>query len=143
MKMYLMTFDEACEAFGKKYPTKAVLFKGCVFGMGKDSIPWGENVEVDIETLDNSDNLSTYELNGFFVPTCMFKVDGENLDKDPPVNDILRYGTILTDDELYDHYYPMDKYVRIRIIAYNGTIYYHKMVNGEVVEFKKVGVVGC
>lgn len=55
------------------------------------------------------------------------------------VDDILRYGTILTDDELYDHYYPMDKYVRIRIIAYNGIIYYHKMVNGEVEEFKKVG----
>lgn len=57
-------------------------------------------------------------------------------------NDALRYGTILTDDELYDHYYPMDKYVRIHIIAYNGIIYYHKMVNGEVVEFKKVGMVG-
>ena len=57
-------------------------------------------------------------------------------------DDALRYGTILTDDELFDHYYPMDKYVRIRIIAYNGIIYYHKMVNGEIVEFKKVGVVG-
>lgn len=58
------------------------------------------------------------------------------------VDNVLRYGTILTDDELFDHYYPMDKYVRIRIIAYNGIIYYHKMANGEVVEFKKVGVVG-
>lgn len=36
------------------------------------------------------------------------------------IDDVLRYGSILTDDELYDHYYLMDKYVRIRIIAYNG-----------------------
>lgn len=145
MKMYLMTFDKACETFacetfGKKHPTEIDFSKGYVFGIGKDSIPWGENVEVDIETLDNSNNLSTYELNGYFVPTCMFKVDDTNLDKEPSANDILCSGTILTDDELYDHYYPMDKYVRIRIIAYNGIIYYHKMVNGEVVEFKKVGV---
>lgn len=142
MKMYLMTFDKACEAFDKKYPTEAVLFKGCVFGIGKDSIPWGENVEVDIETLDNSNNLSTYELNGFFVPTCMFKVEGENLDKDPPVNDILRYGTILTDDNLIHTCKDEGNYARIRIIAYDGVVYYHKMIDGEVVEFKKVGVVG-
>ncbi len=59
-----------------------------------------------------------------------------------PSNDVLRYGTILTNDELYDHYYPMDKCVRIRLSAYMGAIYYHKMVNGETVEFKKVGVIG-
>ena len=58
------------------------------------------------------------------------------------VDDVLRYGTVLTNDELYDHSYSMNKYVRIRIITYNGIIYYHKMVNGEVVEFKKVGAVG-
>ena len=142
MKMYLMTFDEACKTFGKKYSTKISFVNKCIFGIGKDSIPWGENVEVNTETLYDSDNLPTYKLNGFFVPTCMFKVDDENFDKEPLANDVLRYGTILTDDELYDHYYPMDKYVRIRIIAYNGIIYYHKMINGEVVEFKKVGVVG-
>lgn len=142
MKMRLMTFDEACKAFGKKYPTKISFIDGYVFGLGKDSIPWGENVEVNIETLYDSDNLPTYELNGLFVPTCMFKVDDENFDKEPSANDILRYGTILTDDNLINTYKDEGDYVRIRIIAYDGVVYYHKMLDGEVVEFKKVGVVG-
>lgn len=139
MKMRLMTFNEACEAFREAYPMSANFtdqsFLGkSLLGIRKNSIPWGKKVEVDINTLING-HIPTYQLNGFSVPTCVFKADDANL------NDVLRYGTILTNDELYDHYYPMDKYVRIRIIAYNGTIYYHKMVNGEVIEFKKVGIV--
>lgn len=142
MKMYLMTFDEACEAFDKECHTKINSVKNSVFGIGKDSIPWGENVEVDIETLNNSNNLSTYELNGFFVPTCMFKINNKSLDKNPIVNDILRYGTILTDDELFNNYDEMADYIRIKIMSYKQAVYYIKKVNGEAVEFKKVGIVG-
>ncbi len=97
MKMYLMTFDEAREAYSREYPAEIDFFEGYIFGFRKGSLPWGENVEVDIKTLDSSNNLSTYELNGFFVPTCMFKINDANLDKEPSANDVLRYGTILTD----------------------------------------------
>ena len=58
------------------------------------------------------------------------------------VNDVLRYGTILTDDQLYDRCDEMASNVRVRAVSCQGGIYYIKMVNGEVVEFKKVGVVG-
>lgn len=56
--------------------------------------------------------------------------------------DIIHYGTIVTDDEVYSgsHINNTFKDVRIRIIAYEGNIYYHKMVNGDIVEFKKIGV---
>lgn len=54
---------------------------------------------------------------------------------------ILRYGTILTDDELFDRCDDMATEVRIRLFSYENAIYYIKMINGEVVEFKKVGVV--
>lgn len=54
---------------------------------------------------------------------------------------ILRYGTILTDDELFDRCDDMAAEVRIRLFSYENAIYYIKMINGEVVEFKKVGVV--
>lgn len=54
------------------------------------------------------------------------------------VDDVLRYGTILTDDELWDE---GDVCVRIKIVSYEQTVYYVKMINGNVVEFKKVGVV--
>ena len=137
MKMHLMTFDKACEAFDKECHTENNSVKDSVFGIGKYSIPWGENVEVDIGTLNNNNNISTYELNYYFVPTCMF----ENLDEYHLTIDVLRYGTILTDDELFDRCDGMAAKVRIRLFSYESAIYYIKMINGEVVEFKKVGVV--
>lgn len=136
MKMRLMTFDEACKTRDEKYLTESSSTKEYVFGIGKDAIPWGENVEVNIKTFYDNNKLPTYTLNGFFVPTCMFKVDNAN------PNDVLRYGIILTNDELFDRCDDMAAEVRIRLVSYESVIYYIKMVNGEVEEFKKVGVVG-
>ena len=50
--------------------------------------------------------------------------------------DVLRYGEIINDESfvLYS-----GQNVRIRIFSYNDYIYYIKMVDGEVEEFKKVG----
>lgn len=52
-------------------------------------------------------------------------------------DDILRYGTILTDDQLYDRCDEMAACIRIRFVAYNDALYYIKMVNGEVVDLRK------
>lgn len=57
-------------------------------------------------------------------------------------DDVLRYSTILTDDELYDRCDEMAACVRIRVVNYDNSIYYIKMINGEVEEFKKIGIVG-
>ena len=47
--------------------------------------------------------------------------------------DVLRYGEVVSDESfvLYS-----GQNVRIRIISYNDYIYYHKMADGEVVDFK-------
>ncbi len=132
MKMYLMTFDEAYKTLSKAYLMSANLTNKSLFGIGKKSIPWGKKVEVDINTLSNG-HIPTYALNGFLVPSCVFKTDDAN------PNDVLRYGIILTDDELWDE---TDACVRIKIVSYKQTVYYVKLVNGEIAEFKKVGVVG-
>ena len=52
--------------------------------------------------------------------------------------DVLRYGEIINDESfvLYS-----GQNVRIRIISYNDYIYYHKMADGEVVDFKSIGLV--
>lgn len=55
---------------------------------------------------------------------------------------ILHYGKVLTNDQLYDLYDEMADIVRVKIMSYQGNVYYVKKVNGEIVEFKKVGVVG-
>ena len=52
--------------------------------------------------------------------------------------DVLRYGEVINDESfvLYS-----GQNVRIRIFSYNDYIYYHKMVDGEVVDFKPIGLV--
>ena len=52
--------------------------------------------------------------------------------------DVLRYGEIISDESfvLYG-----GQNVRIRIFSHNNYIYYHKMVDGEVVDFKPIGLV--
>ena len=52
--------------------------------------------------------------------------------------DVLRYGEIINDESfvLYS-----GQNVRLRIISYNDYIYYHKMADGEVVDFKPIGLV--
>ena len=50
--------------------------------------------------------------------------------------DVLRYGEIINDESfvLYS-----GQNVRIRIFSHNNYIYYHKMVDGKVVDFKPIG----
>ena len=52
-------------------------------------------------------------------------------------DDALRYGNILTDDSYYVDGLNGGSH-RIRTISYDNRIFYHKMVNGEVVEFKEL-----
>ena len=54
-------------------------------------------------------------------------------------DDSLRYGHILTDDIYYVDGLNGGSH-RIRIIRYDNRIFYHKMVNGEVVEFKELTI---
>ena len=52
--------------------------------------------------------------------------------------DVLRYGEVINDESfvLYS-----GQNIRIRIISYNDYIYYIKMTDGEVVDFKSIGLV--
>ena len=59
------------------------------------------------------------------------------IDKDT-TKDVLRYGEIIN-DESYVLYNGQN--IRIRIISYNDCIYYHKMTDGEIVDFKPIGLV--
>ena len=52
--------------------------------------------------------------------------------------DALRYGEIINDESFV---LSDGQNVRIRIISYNDYIYYHKMADGEVVDFKSIGLV--
>ncbi len=52
--------------------------------------------------------------------------------------DVIRYGEIINDESFV---LSDGQNVRIRIFSHNNYIYYHKMVDGEVVDFKPIGLV--
>ena len=52
---------------------------------------------------------------------------------------IFKEGNILTDDEYeLEPMWGDGNWLRIRTIEYDGHIYYHKMIDGKVVEFKEL-----
>ena len=55
-------------------------------------------------------------------------------------DDVLRYGEVLTDDMNCVCRAEGDLDIRIRTIRYEYRIFYHKMVNGEVVKFKELTI---
>lgn len=54
---------------------------------------------------------------------------------------VLRYGWVITDDAFGNTVteFGQRNAIRIRLIYYCNELYYHKMINGEVVDFKVVG----
>jgi hypothetical protein len=95
-----------------------------VWGVDKTWAGWGQVRDIE-KRFDNS--FCDVE-DGYVFPSYLID---EITDKD-----VLRYGDIINDESfvLYS-----GQNVRIRIISYNDYIYYIKMINGEVKEFKKVG----
>ena len=50
-------------------------------------------------------------------------------------DDSIRYGKVL----LVNNFITERGFYTIRIVEYEKYVYFHKMLNGEVVEFKKIG----
>ena len=101
-----------------------------IFGIGCTCGNWGMVVE-------------GYEKGGYFYtsnfayPMCV--VDMLE-DYEPNPDDVLRYGKIIEDEMLYDNCeFGSDRTIRIRLISYNGSVWYHKMADGTVMECRKVG----
>ena len=97
-----------------------------VWGVDKTWAGWGQVRDIE-KRFDNS--FCDVE-DGYVFP--LYLID-KVIDKD-----VLRYGEIINDESfvLYS-----GQNVRIRIFSYNYYIYYIKMVDGEVVDFKPIGLV--
>ncbi len=57
------------------------------------------------------------------------------IDKFLNEREVLLYGKYVLDEQMFD---GIDDR-RMRVIVYERHVYYHKMVNGETVEFRKLG----
>ena len=106
---------------------------GSIFGIAGEYGAWGEVVE------GHKDGICFRNGNSFAYPLCVVdEIVEDNTELVNPDN-ILRYGKVITDDDMLVSDHDAYEHIRIRLTSYNGDLYYHKMVDGEVVECRKVG----
>ena len=126
MKVKIMDYETAKAKVLAREQNPCIVNERHVYGVDRTWAGWGQVRDIE-KRFDNS--FCDVE-DGYVFP--LYLID-KVTDKD-----VLRYGEIINDESfvLYS-----GQNVRIRIISYNDYIYYHKMVDGEVVDFKPVGLV--
>ena len=134
MKMIaeLMSFNKAMDvARSNGYFT--IPHRNQICGLTEDDAPWGEKIMVECNNLDDK----YYTFHHYSIPSCCFEPNStpEPIDS----SFVLRYGTIITDDQLYDANNETGYCVRVTIVGCCSYIYYIKIVNGKTVEFEKIG----
>lgn len=126
MKVKIMDYETAKAEVLAREQNPYIANEMHVYGVDKTWAGWGQVRDIE-KRFDNS--FCDVE-DGYVFPLYLIdKITDE---------DVLRYGKIINDESfvLYS-----GQNVRIRIISYNDYIYYHKMVDGEVVDFKPIGLV--
>ena len=126
MKVKIMDYETAKAKVLVREQNPCYANDKTVWGVDKTWAGWGQVRDVE-KRFDNS--FCDVE-DGYVFP--LYLID-KVTDKD-----VLRYGDIINDESFV---LSDSQNVRIRIISYNDYIYYHKMVDGEVVDFKPIGLV--
>ena len=106
-----------------------------IFGINSECGAWGEVVE------GHKDGVYFCGGDNFVYPLCVVdEIVEDNTELVNPDN-ILRCGKVITDDAYASVVteFGRRQAIRIRLIAYNDDLYYHKMVGGDLVECRKVG----
>lgn len=122
----IKSWDEASRTVNAGNNESYYVYNDSIFVINKNVGSWGSTVGGYEE-----DGLFCAD-DGFAYPACVT----EECDENDTLSYLLRWGKIVTDDEMF---IDTHRYVRIRLIACNGELYYHKIVSGEVVECKIVG----
>ena len=126
MKVKIMDYETAKAKVLAREQNPCIANERHVYGVDKTWAGWGQVRDIE-KRFDNS--FCDVE-DGYVFPSYLID---KVTDKD-----VLRYGEVINDESfvLYS-----GQNVRIRIISYNDYIYYHKMADGEVVDFKPIGLV--
>ena len=135
MKIKLKPWDEVV-SLSKKYGDFTEYDDGSVtaFSLTVNDLPWGQCTElIDIDAYGNYFVWNASGDNRWFVHPYMTEQDSSISD------DLLRYGEMLVDENMLLSNDDAHDHIRIRLISYGGMIWYHKMVDGEVVDFRRVG----
>ena len=125
MKVRIMDYETAKAKVLAREQNPYIANERNVYGVDRSWVGWGQVRDVYKHISGFRDVEDGYDLPLYLIDKVTDK-------------DVLRYGEIINDESfvLYS-----GQNVRIRIISYNDYIYYHKMADGEVVDFKPVGLV--
>ena len=124
MKVKIMDYETAKAEVLARERNPELANDTLVWGVDKSWAGWGQVRDVYKEF----DSFYDVEDGYAFPPYLIDKVTDK---------DVLRYGEIINDESFV---LSDGQNVRIRIISYNDYIYYHKMADGEVVDFKPIGL---
>ena len=126
MKVKIMDYETAKAEVLAREQNPYIANEMHVYGVDKTWAGWGQVRDIE-KRFDNS--FCDVE-DGYVFPSYLID---EITNKD-----VLRYGEIINDESfaLYS-----GQNVRIRIFSYNDYIYYIKMADGEIVDFKPIGLV--
>ena len=122
MKVRIMDYETAKAEVLAREQNPYIANERNVYGADKTWAGWGQ-----VRDVYTGINYFCDVEDGYKFP--LYLID-EVTDKD-----VLRYGEIINDESfvLYS-----GQNVRIRIFSHNNYIYYHKMVDGEVIDFKPI-----
>ena len=125
MKAKIMDYETAKAEVLAREQNPYIANEMHVYGVDKTWAGWGQVRDVHKHIGGFRDVEDGYDLPLYLIDKVTDK-------------DVLRYGEIINDESfvLYS-----GQNIRIRIISYNDYIYYHKMADGEVVDFKPIGLV--
>ena len=125
MKVKIMDYETAKAEVLAREQNPYIANEMHVYGVDKTWAGWGQVRDVE-KRFDN--NFCDVE-DGYVFPSYLID---KVTDKDA-----LRYGEIINDESFV---LSDGQNVRIRIFSYNDYIYYIKMADGEVVDFKPIGL---
>ena len=128
MKVKIMDYETAKAKVLAREQNPYIANERNVYGVDKTWAGWGQVRDVYKHISGFRDVEDGYDLPLYLIDKVTDK-------------DVLRYGEVVVDENLVNFAIDGKNYVRIRIFSYNDYIYYIKMVDGEVVDFKPIGLV--
>ena len=136
MKVKIMDYETAKAKVLAREQNPCIANERHVYGVDKTWAGWGQVRDVYKGT-DYANNVFRDVEDGYDFPTYLIA--------DVTAKDVLRYGEIIINEEIYDYCrvkaYDEPVCVRLRVISYyNGSLYWLKQEDGEVVEFKEIGL---
>ena len=131
MKVKIMDYETAKAEVLARESNPYIANDKYVYGVDRAWEGWGKVREVYRDLEYFQDTKDGYQLPNYLIANITSV-------------DVLRYGEIIIDEEIYDYCrvkaYDEPVCVRLRVISYNGSLYWLKQEDGEIVEFKEIGL---